>query len=183
MRRFGILCSSSDQANSKSKTLARGLIERLVHEKEYEYVMGAGSTGMMRMCQKIILENGASLEIVGIEKTKDLENSLATNKMQVVDTFERTRKVYQNSDILLFLSGGFGTMAELYGMMDASIEMEIKKPILIYNEDHSYDLFFADLKEKVRNGFASDPIFESFCIVSSQEELFDALEKIEERSL
>jgi len=185
LKKLGILCSSSQNAKLESKVLASTLIQNLAHEKDYEYVMGAGSNGIMKICQEILIENGAQLEIIGIRGSNDLNNSLATHKVQVANTFDRTKQICEDSDTFLFLSGGFGTMAELYSILDANIETNVKKPIIIYNADHSYDAFLSDLKQKQENGFVNSSIFDAFSICASEEEVFERLdmsEKIEGRS-
>ena len=76
-------------------------------------------------------------------------------------------------------------MAELYSILDANIETNVRKPIIIYNADHSYDAFLSYLKQKQENGFVRSSIFDAFDICASEEEVFERLdmsEKIEGRS-
>lgn len=181
MKKLGILCSSSENANLESKKLASSLMKKIVRKKDYNYIMGAGATGMMHICQEILIENNANLKIIGIKESTDLNSSLATEKIQITNTFDRTKQIYEYSDILLFLSGGFGTMAELYSMLDANVETGNKKLIILYNNDHSYDAFLNDLKQKQEKGFVNKSIFEEFSICVSEEEVLETL-NLEETS-
>lgn len=178
---IGILCSSSNSANLGSQVLASTLISHIVKDKNYDYMMGAGNTGIMRNIQSILIENGHIPIIVGVKDTQELEQSVASYKIEVENTFERTKEIYQNSDIILALSGGMGTFSEVYSMIDANMESNTQKPIFIYNVDHSYDYFVQDFNQKVTSGFADESILDYFKVISTEEELLENLTNYEKK--
>lgn len=176
---LGILMSSNDSANLESRVLASSVIQNLIQNKDYSYVMGASGNGIMRMAQELFAENNINPEIVGLANSVDLEKSISTYKVEVESVFERTKRIYEDSDALLFLSGGIGTFSELYAMLDANMEMPPSKPIFIYNADHSYDYFLADFNQKIKNGFADEDTLVNCYIANSEEELLTQLTQYE----
>ena len=173
--------SSNNNANLESRILISSIIQTLVENKNYDYVMGAGSTGMLYTAQELLSENGAAAEIIGLKDSRDLEKSIASYKVETENVFERTQRIYEDSDVLLFLPGGIGTIAELYAMLDANIENEKAKPIFIYNADHSYDLLLEDMKTKIKDGFISPQVLINCHEITTEEQLVEQLSTYEEK--
>ena len=50
------------------------------------------------------------------------------------------------------ISGGLGTFTEFLGFLDNKKETNDDKPLIIYNEDHSYDFILKTFEDGVKRG-------------------------------
>ena len=57
------------------------------------------------------------------------------------DTFMRTKRIYEDSDLLLFMPGGTGTSAEMFSFLEQLRTDNSQKKIIIYNKDNNYQNF------------------------------------------
>ena len=75
------------------------------------------------------------------------EQALNNNKEIITNSIsERTEKLIEESDVLIFLPGGIGTIYELLTAIESKRSKEFDKPIIIYNSNHYFDnlLLFLD---------------------------------------
>ena len=70
--------------------------------------------------------------IIGVTTDFDKENSQQekyTKEIVVKNTTQRFEKIFSNSDVLLFLPGGLGTLAELFSSIEERQINNVKKII------------------------------------------------------
>ena len=134
--KVGIMCGSSDMASLESRDSNSEAVYSIAN-KGYTFIMGAGERGSMRDAKEIIRENDNILITVG--KREELETSNADVKVEVSSTFERAERLYENSDVIIFLDGGTGTMAEFYSFLNNKIETkDDKTKLVLYNKEGYY---------------------------------------------
>ena len=80
---------------------------------------------------------------------------------------ERTRNVINESDVLLFLPGGIGTLYELLTAIEWKRSYEFDKPIIIYNLFGHFDKLFDFLDMIYDNGWTSREIEECYYVCNS----------------
>ena len=173
---LGIMCGSYESASITTR-LNNSKVASLVASKDYTIVMSARESGSMRDIKEIIRENGNSLIAVG--KESELDRVDTDIKIQVSSPFERLEALYENSDIILFLTGGLGTLAELYAFYSRKIEEQDNKPLIIYNEDHSFDLLLKDLNKRNALGLIDQNYNLHLDVANNEEELVKVLEHYE----
>ena len=161
----------SNESNKKVVELVTGF--------PYIIVMGSGERGSMGAVKEIVLENERSLIVVGAPL--ELIDCKADIKIPVESTFERLEKIYENTDAILFLDGGTGTLAEFSSFLNNKIEMEDDKPLIIYNENGSYNLLLKDLEERKKMGLMKDNYKQYFVEAKNIKDLDTKLKEAEEK--
>ena len=172
----GIMCGSRDTASMESR-LSNSRAVSEIADMGYTFVMGAGETGSMRDVKEILRENGNMLITVG--NKFELDRTNADVKVEVSSTFERAEHIYENSDVIIFLDGGTGTLSEFTSFLNNKIETDDKKKeLVLVNIDGVYNKQIDDLKRKYKEGLASNTLT-YFKEVRSPLELKAYLEKVE----
>ena len=174
----GIMCGSSEMASLESRGSNSEAVYSIAN-KGYTFVMGAGESGSMRDVKEIIRENGNMLITVG--NRFELERGNADVKVEVSSTFERAERLYENSDVIVFLDGGTGTLSEFCSFLNNKIETDDKKKeLVLVNIDGVYDKVIDDLRRRYKEGLASKGEY-YFKEVRSPLELKAYLEKVENK--
>ena len=181
---LGIMTSSLDTLNLESKiTFATALLTTL-RDKDYNIVMGSGTKGLMGTVKEIAKENGCILTVIGYDDD-ELNKNDATVKIKVESPIERTAKLFEESDVLLFGPGGLGTLSELFSILTTKVEINDDTKVIIYNEDYSYDELIRFLDKKINDGSISPSYKTTFTMINNKEDLatiLDSYEIKEERS-
>lgn len=179
-KNIGIMCSSNDAANLESRMIALNIAQAVVG-CDFGVVMGSGTTGLMGQIKGVLAENNVFLEVVGIEGEDELEAGFGDVKFPVDSSFARIEQLYRESDAILFLPGGVGTLSEFYAMLDCKLETGDQKPLILYNEDHSFDMVIKDMRERcTKRGFVDHQAFLDFEVVNNQKELEKVFEKYQD---
>ena len=174
----GIMCGSRDTASMESRLNNSRAVSEIA-DMGYTFVMGAGETGSMRDVKEILRENGNMLITVG--NKIELDRTNADVKVEVSSTFERAEHIYENSDVIIFLDGGTGTLSEFTSFLNNKIETDDKKKeLVLVNIDGVYNKQIDDLKRKYKEGLASNTLT-YFKEVRSPLELKAYLEKVENK--
>ena len=174
----GIMCGSYETASMESRLNNSRAVSEIA-DMGYTFVMGAGETGSMRDVKEILRENGNMLITVG--NKFELDRTNADVKVEVSSTFERAEHIYENSDVIIFLDGGTGTLSEFTSFLNNKIETDDKKKeLVLVNIDGVYNKQIDDLKRKYKEGLASNTLT-YFKEVRSPLELKSYLEKVENK--
>ena len=107
----------------------------------------------------------------------DLKNINSTKEYILDTTFDRTKNLYTDSDLILVLPGGTGTLAEIFGILEENRSIDNPKPMYIYNYDHYYDNVINIIETCINNKFNDKSIYNYFYISDNLDEL---IEKIKE---
>ena len=175
--KVGIMCGSypgNVEVNNSSKIVIEALTM-----KPYTIVKGAGVNGTMGKVEEIARENGR--EILSIGNPIELKRSTADIKIPVMSTFERLERIYENSDVVLFLDGGVGTVSEFLSFLNNKIETEGDKPLILYNPNGIYNLLLKDLEQRRRLGLIRDNYKDYFDEAKNLNHLAYYLEKYENK--
>ena len=174
----GIMCGSRETASMESR-LSNSIAVSEIADMGYTFVMGAGETWSMRDVKEILRENGNMLITVG--NKFELERGNADVKIEVSSPFERAGHLYENSDVIIFLDGGTGTLSEFYSFLNNKVETDDKKKeLVLVNIDGVYDKVIDDLRRRYKEGLASKGEY-YFKEVRSPLELKEHLEKVENK--
>ena len=92
----------------------------------------------------------------------------------VTDTISRrTDGLIEESDVLLFLPGGVGTIYELFTAIECKKNGEFDKPIIIYNSNNFFDKLL-DFLEKIYNEYFTDiKVKECYLVMNSVNEVIE----------
>lgn len=176
MERIGIFCSASDEIDAVYFEKASELGEWMGQNKK-TLVYGGANLGLMECVAKAAKENGGF--VMGVVPTKLEERGAVSDLLDVtfrVDNLsERKDAMLRESDILVALPGGVGTLDEVFHVMaSASIGYHAKK-VILYNIDGFWDGLLAFMEALKGKHFARRP-WENFCLVANDfKELIELL--------
>ena len=174
-----VFCGSrygSDNAYKK----ATEQLGRLLAEENCRLVYGAGNIGLMGAVAQNIQSNGG--EVMGVipehlleaevGKT-DINNFIVTQNMH-----ERKKVMFMNSDAIVLLPGGAGSLDEFFEVLTwAQIGLH-KKPIILVNTEQYWTPLATLIDHVISEGFAETTLKSYFDIVDTAE---DALNVIQAR--
>ena len=176
MERIGIFCSAADDIEPVYFEKARELGCWLGQNKK-TLVYGGANLGLMECVAQAAKEQGAF--IMGVVPTKLEERGAVSDLLDVtfrVDNLsERKDTMLRESDILVALPGGVGTLDEVFHVMaSASIGYHAKK-VIFYNVNGFWDDLLVLLHRMREQRFARKS-WENFCLVANNiEELKEQL--------
>lgn len=174
MRLF-VGCSSRDDIPSKYYDECKNLLDKLF-EKDYDLVFGACNKGLMGLSYNAAISNDS--DILGIyPKAYEEEAKGLLGVMEPVNTVsDRTDMIIRESDILLFLPGGIGTVYELFTAIESKRAMEHNKPIIVYSVDGFYDELFCQLDKMCDENFVSKEDFRNYHILYTVDSVIRCVE-------
>lgn len=172
MNRIGIFCSASDRIAPIYKEKAEELGVWL-GQKGKRIIYGGSNTGLMEAVARAAKENGATL--MGIVPTRLEESGRVSDLLDInfhaVNLSDRKDLMLQESDVMVALPGGLGTLDEIFHVAaSASIGYHDKK-VILYNVDGFWNgiIDFFDRLEELR--FAHRPIKNYIQVAGTFEEL------------
>lgn len=172
-----VACSSSDDMPLDSLEMSGAVIQNLATTGDYDLVVGGLTGGLMQFCYNAFHDQNRMITgIVTSAYQSDLETMNCDISMITEDTFDRSKQIMLQSDALLFMPGGIGTMAEFFGMLEEKRTNGIDKPMILYNEDRSFDPLLRMMDRIYKDGYAKENEKENYKVVYNQEELFNYLE-------
>ena len=92
-------------------------------------------------------------------------------------TFERTKEIYNESDILLLMPGGTGTTAELFSFIEEMRTIKTAKKLIIYNKNNHYNEIIQFIKNIVEKKFNTEDIFDYINIIEEKEEILSYIKR------
>ncbi len=140
MNKIGIFCSASQTIDDvyfqKTKELGKW-----IGEQGKTLVYGGANMGLMECMAQAVKQNGG--KIVGVVPSKLEENekvsTLPDKLFHTKNLSDRKDLILAESDIMIALPGGIGTLDEVFHVMaSASIGYHSKK-IIFYNIEGFYD--------------------------------------------
>lgn len=174
--KLGIICASDPGDITTTKN--NNDIAELVTRCPYTIVMGAEETGSMASVKEIAKYNGREILVIGNEiELQRVRN--ADMKIPVTTIFEQLEQIYQNSDAILFLSGGTETLAAFYTFFYNKLKTKEEKPLIVYNGDHSFDPIKKDFDLRSRKNLTTRGFLEYFDLVYDIDKLAESLQKAE----
>ena len=168
--RTGNLPAYVDQAEALGLAIARA---------GWRLVYGAGDIGLMGTVASATQNAGG--ETFGVIPTHllkaevgktDLTRFIVTENMH-----ERKKVMFMNSDALVVMPGGAGSLDEFFEVLTwAQLKLH-KKPIIILNVAHYWDPLIALIDHMIENGFADSSLRGLFTVTSTAEETMDYIER------
>lgn len=140
MNKIAVFCSASDDIAPVFKEKAKELGAWLGQHHKW-LVYGGSNTGLMESLAQSAKENGAM--IMGVVPTKLEEHGRVSDLLDVtfhsVNLSDRKDIMVQESEVMVALPGGIGTLDEVFHVMaSCSIGYHDKK-VIFYNVDGFWD--------------------------------------------
>ena len=176
MDRIGVFCSASEVIDSIYFDKAQEF-GRWMGQNKKTLVYGGANLGLMECVAKAAKENGGF--VMGVVPTKLEERGAVSDLLDVtfrVDNLsERKDAMLRESDILVALPGGVGTLDEVFHIMAAASIGYHTKKVILYNINGFWDGLLDFLEGLKEQGFARRPMEKFYGVANSFEELIDLL--------
>ena len=169
--------SSSEKIDKKYIEDCTKLLEILL--KENDLVFGAYNKGLMGISYDIAKKNKKSVTGICPEFYRSSLDPLECDKEEVTNSIiESTMKIYQNSDIMILLPGGFGSLLELFMANYCKICNEIEIPIILYNSCGYYDKLLSFINDAHKEYFIKDNEMNKFYVANNAKEVIEYINNI-----
>lgn len=155
--RIFIGCSSSSDIPSKYLEDCKKFLNELFI-LDNDLVFGACNNGLMGVAYNIALENKKNIVGIYPEVYEYEARNLLCEKIPTNTVNDRTSKLIENSDALIFLPGGVGTVYELFTAIENKRGHEFDKPIIIYNSCGYYDKLIDFVNLMSKDNFVSKEV-------------------------
>lgn len=167
-------CSSRSEISPKYLKLADSVSKKCA-ELGFELCFGAASTGMMGECAK----NISSVYSYTVSKyVDDLKNINSKEEFILDTTFDRTKEMFYDSDIIILLPGGTGTLAEVFGILEENRSIDNPKRVVLLNFDGYYDPIIRMIDNCIELNFNSANIYDFIKVVTTEDELFQIIKSV-----
>lgn len=171
-------CSSSNEIDKKYLESCKSLLEELL--KNNDLVYGAYNNGVMGIAYDIAIKNHRTIYAITTEVYKhELDDIQAEYKIVTPNIYTRSESLIKNSDIVIILPGGIGTITELISSIETMRNNEFNKPIIIYNVDGFYDEFIRFMDVVYKEKFSSVEVKKFYRIFNDQKDIIEYIKEIE----
>ena len=150
------------------------LLGQKIANNNFRLVYGGGNIGLMGILAESCHQNGG--EILGImplklsQKEQGKKNIF--NYIITEDMHERKKVMYMNSEIIIALPGGIGTLEELFEMITWKQLGFHSKPIYLLNVLEYWDLFINSFNHMIKIGFLEKDAINYFKVLETVDEIF-----------
>ena len=129
----------SSKIDDKYSILSKELIDDISKIKDVDLVFGASNSGLMGDLYNSFLNNNKKITGVSVKYYLP-DNNKYSDSYYYDNTMERFNKIYEISDVLLFLPGSIGTITELFNSI-CQVQIGKCKKIILYNVNY----YFTDI--------------------------------------
>ena len=176
LRSVCVFCGSRSGSDPAYAEAARAT-GRLIAQAGWRLVYGAGDVGLMGEVSRAAEAAGArAMGVIPIHLLKrekgrrDLSTFVVTEDMH-----ERKKVMFMNSDAVVVLPGGAGSLDEFFEVLTwAQIGLHAK-PIFLLDTNGYWQPLVSLLRHVVDQGFAEPSMMTSFTVASDPEALASAL--------
>ncbi len=161
-----VFCGSSSGTRAAYEKAAHALGTALA-DNGIELVFGAGGSGIMGAVSRACLESGGRVTGIIPEHLTRIEAPLAglTECIVVPDMHTRKRLMFERSDAIVVLPGGFGTMDETFEILTWRQLGLHDKPVILVDIEGYWRPFLAFSESMIREGFVRPSNRELFRVV------------------
>lgn len=181
-----IICSSKNEIQDYYKSIARSIANFLA-TNNCDLVFGGASQSMMGICYDEFSRMERNVYAFTTYKYKDDLINIPKAKHYLCDsTFELKKRMFENSDLIVCLPGGTGTMSELLSYIEENRSNDKNVPIIIYDEDGYYSEILKFIDTMIGKNFNSDDIYLKYDTATNKnefEELFNRIYYKEKRRM
>lgn len=172
MEKIGIFCSACEQISPRYFECARELGTWMAAEGK-TLVYGGADMGLMECMARTMKENGG--KVMGVVPTKLEERGRVSDLPDVifhtVNLSDRKDVILRESDILVALPGGVGTLDEVFHVVAAATIGYHTKRVVLYNIDGFWNGMLSMLEQMETQGFIRRPLDHFLSVATTIDEL------------
>jgi len=174
--RICVYCASSSKIDQAYFDATERLAKILV-KSDVEVVYGGGGHGLMGKLADSVLAEGGKIKGIMPQFMNEVEwaHKKVTDMEFTATMHERKSKFLENTDALIALPGGTGTLEELLEAITLKRLGQFTKPIIILNTNGYYDPLQMMLQRCVSENFLRPIHAEMWTFVQQPEEIMSAI--------
>lgn len=176
MDKIGVFCAASNKLESQYYELAEEL-GRWLGQNGKTLVYGGANSGLMESIARGVKAMGG--KVVGVVpdilEKKCRKSDFIDVTIPCGDLNERKAILVEQSDILVALPGGIGTLDEIFTVMAAHSIGYHAKRVVLFDLNGFWDGLYEVLQELDRKHFVNVPLEEYLTVARTWEELYTLL--------
>jgi len=166
-------CSSSNDINNKYILENEKLLSG-IFENNHSLIFGAANSGLMGLAYNIAKDNNRNVIGIAPEIYKDDFKNLDCDQELVTKSVnERTDLMIDESDLMLFLPGGIGTIYEFMTAVERKRSKKFDKPIILYNCNGFFDDLISMLEHIYQEKFTSSKVKSNYIVIEDYTEVIN----------
>lgn len=172
-----VFCGSSPGLDARHARAARQL-GSLIGQRGFSLVFGGGGVGLMGEVASAVSEHGGTVIGVLPRFLRQAEPPLKTTEELIItpDMQQRKARMLSLADAFVALSGGLGTLDEIFEVLSTAQLRVHSKPIALLNIDGHFDALLTVLDRVVRDGFAQSSVSSLYRVTRTPEETIAFIE-------
>lgn len=175
--KVAVCCSSSDNIDKKYLESAEKVLEQ-IFKFDNDLVFGGMNNGIMGIAYRIAKENNRKVTGIVPEIYKDdLKQLECDTEILTKDVSSRTNALIDNSDALMFMPGGIGTVYELMTTIERKRSKEFDKPIIVCNDTGFFDDLLQMLNKVYAKNFTNPKVRFSYNVANDYGTVIDLLNR------
>lgn len=182
------VCGGTNPATNKKFVDSAKQIGELFCDNDIELIWGGNSFGVLAEIHKVYIKRKKPNTLYLPKAYLDDLNGMTTDKVVITETIgERQDAMTHNSDAIVFVPGGIGTVYEFWASVEALRSGEINAKLYLYNFEGFYDkqiefFDFINANGFTKTGAGGSPYKVKpealFTVVTTPQELMQHLLKI-----
>lgn len=174
-KNMAIFCGSKLGNNSIYEEHAIEL-GKLLAKHNINMVYGGGKVGIMGAIAKTVMENNGTVTgiIPKLLVEWEQQNESITQLIIVEDMHVRKKMMYEMSDAVIVLPGGYGTMDELFEVITWNNLKIHEKQTILLNSAGYYNHLIAHINTMGAEGFLYDNWNEKIIVANNPESIFSS---------
>lgn len=171
-----VFCGARPGLRPEYEKAATELGQTIAHNG-WRLVYGAGDVGLMgAVARAAQAAHGQTFGVIPKDLMQREIGKDDLTQLVVTDTMhERKKLMFTNSDSVVLLPGGAGSLDEFFEVLTwAQLDMH-KKPIVLINVAGYWDPLLSLAQHIVREGFADESLFSHFTVAHNVENACDVL--------
>lgn len=173
-----VFCGAS---NTVPKTHLETGVEfgKKLAENNIRLVYGGGDCGVMGAVANSVMRNGGKVTGVFPLNLRNIENEhQGLTEILIVGTMhERKQKMFELSQAVVVLPGGFGTLDEMFEIITWKQLLMHEKPVIIFNNEGYWDPLEKLMHNIIANGFARPEVANYYKVVKTVDAIVHELKK------
>lgn len=172
MQKVGVYLSSKDNLPASYVNAARE-VGALIGRTGRTLVYGGARKGLMEVLAQSVKANGGRVYgmVPEIIEQRRLVSDAIDVTFRCVDLNDRKAMMNRESDILVALPGGIGTLDEAFTVMANTVIGIRRQPVVFYNVDGCWDALLAALDNLFAQGLVSGTPTDYYSVATNINEL------------
>lgn len=175
--------SSNDNIDEKYKESSRQLLSFLAEDRN-TLIWGSGNRSIMGISYDEFAKRDC--EIIGYTTEKyvdEIETLPKATHNVMKNTFDLKREMFNNSDLVLVLPGGTGTVSEFLTYLEEVRSNDQEKTLVVYDEYGHFDKTIELIEDLIVRKFNSNSIYDYLHVAHNIDEFKTVYDKTKKKLL